>query len=79
MAFDKAETLSGRSAAGLMSSATPEDAFLAWVLWLPAGADIAECARMEIARIDGGDVTDARSMRLRDLLAAAAGSAGLAN
>jgi hypothetical protein len=55
---------------------SPEEAFMAWLLWLPAGADIAACARVEVARIDGADVEDARRSRLRALFVEAAGRAG---
>lgn len=30
----------------------PEQVFLDWLLWLPAGADIEAAARREIARLD---------------------------
>jgi hypothetical protein len=45
-----------------------EDLFLAWVLQLPHTADIAEQARIEIARLDAAKRDCEASMRLRDML-----------
>lgn len=55
------------------SVASPEDTFLAWILWLPEGADIAASARVEIARIDGAGNASASTLRLRALFEQAAG------
>lgn len=48
----------------------PEDVFLVWLLGLPEGADPAEAARIEIARIDAAGLADDRLHRLRALFGA---------
>ncbi|MDP3896068.1 MAG: hypothetical protein Q8Q62_05285 [Mesorhizobium sp.] len=50
----------------------PEEVFLAWLLWLPEGADMATAARREIARIDRVDNPADPLVRLRTLLAGVA-------
>jgi len=46
----------------------PEDVFLAWLLALPADADVASAARREIASLDRRAVLPAAAARLRALL-----------
>ena len=46
----------------------PEDVFLAWLLTLPSGADVAQAARREIARLDRAAPLDAGPERLRQLM-----------
>lgn len=52
----------------LKSRATSEDMFLAWFFNLPADANVADAARIEIARIDGAASPCAQVARLRSLL-----------
>jgi ferredoxin-NADP reductase len=47
---------------------TSEEMFLAWFLNLPDDANVAETARIEIARIDGAAAPCAQVVRLRSLL-----------
>lgn len=51
----------------------PEDVFMAWLVRLPPGADVARAALAEIARIDGAALSHAGVSQLRDLFAQAAG------
>lgn len=46
----------------------PEDVFLAWLLALPDGADAAEAARREIARLDRAAPLAPGLERLRQLM-----------
>ncbi len=46
---------------------SPEDVFFAWMLNLPAGADLPRAARAEIARIDGAGRDCSRLLHLRGL------------
>ncbi len=55
----------GRDKAGRMPS--PEDVFLSWMFSLPAGADLPQAARIEIARIDGAGHACAALSHLRGL------------
>jgi len=50
-----------------------EDMFLAWVLSLPHTANIAEEARIEIARLDRINSDCRATMRLREMLVQASG------
>jgi hypothetical protein len=45
-----------------------EDMFLAWFFGLPDGADVAEAARIEIARIDKSALPCEQVSRLRTML-----------
>lgn len=54
----------------------PEDVFIVWLLGLPEGADPAEAARTEIARIDAKGLADGRLHRLRALFDALARTGG---
>lgn len=47
---------------------TSEDMFLAWFFNLPENANVADAARIEIARIDGAASPCAQVARLRSLL-----------
>ena len=51
-----------------------EDMFLAWCLGLPLSTDVAEAARIEIARLDEVGADSAATMRLRNLLVQASKS-----
>lgn len=48
--------------------ATPEDIFLAWFLRLPHKTDVAEAARMELARLDRLELMSETTHRLRIML-----------
>lgn len=56
----------------------PEDVFLVWLLGLPEGADPAEAARVEIARIDAAGLAQEKLRRLRALFSALALAGGAA-
>jgi hypothetical protein len=56
----------GRTRAG------PREVFLAWLLWLPQGADVAEAARREVARLDRAEPLPPEVAALRLLLVEAA-------
>lgn len=60
------------------AAATAEDVFLAWLLWLPEGADPRKAALTEIARIDrrGGVRGAADGLRSLFVQLVAAGGAG---
>jgi len=49
---------------------SPEEAFLAWLLWLPPGRDPHRAAHAELARLDGRAHLAPPARRLRDLFAA---------
>ena len=51
---------------------SPEDVFLLWLLQLPEGVDVAEAARIEIARLDRAAPLSPGPARLRELMAEAA-------
>lgn len=53
----------------------PEDIFLAWLLQVPEGVDLAAAAQREVERIDQSRVRGMAVARLRDLFVAAARSA----
>lgn len=54
---------------------SPEDVFLAWLLALPLGADIAAAARIEIERLTRAEPLPPGPARLRDLFEQAAAAA----
>lgn len=60
------------AAAWPSAQASPEDVFLIWLLRLPDGADVAEAARAEIARLDRAAPLAPGPLRLRGLLEQAA-------
>ncbi|MEO3387433.1 hypothetical protein [Mesorhizobium sp. CAU 1741] len=71
------QTASTGQSAGLrerrsIAALKPEDVFMAWLISLPRGTDVACAAKAEIARIDRAASTHAGLSRLRDLLAQAA-------
>ena len=49
---------------------SPEDVFIAWLLWLPDGVDLPEAALQEVARLDRRPALSPGAERLRDLLLA---------
>ena len=49
---------------------SPEDVFIAWLLWLPDGVDLPEAALQEVARLDRRPALPPGAERLRDLLLA---------
>lgn len=51
---------------------SPEDVFIAWLLWLPDGVDLPEAALQEVARLDRRPALPPGAERLRDLLLAVA-------
>lgn len=53
----------------------PEDVFLAWLLALPEGMDLAQAARREIARLDAAAPLGPGPARLRGLFIEAATAA----
>lgn len=56
---------------------SPEDIFIAWLLWLPDDVDLPEAALQEIAKLDHRAALPPGAKRLRDLLLAVARGAGL--
>ena len=59
---------SAASEHGRSTAATPEDLFLAWFLRLPHTADIAEAARIEIARLNTLETISDTTHRLKIML-----------
>lgn len=73
MAFATGTTIAaedaGRPGSRWPSARTsPEDVFLIWLLGLPEGADPAEAALAEIARLDAAAPLAAGPRRLRELM-----------
>ena len=56
---------------------SPEDIFIAWLLWLPDDVDLPEAALQEVARLDRRAALPPDAKRLRDLLLAVARGEGL--
>ena len=56
---------------------SPEDIFIAWLLWLPDDVDLPEAALQEVARLDRRAASPPGAKRLRDLLLAVSRGAGL--
>ena len=56
---------------------SPEDVFIAWLLWLPDDVDLPEAALQEVARLDRRAALPPGAKRLRDLLLAVARGEGL--
>jgi len=55
------------------SGVSAEDVFLAWLLWLPEGVDVAVAASVEIERLDRAAPLSPRAARLRELMLQVAG------
>lgn len=51
-----------------LADTRPEDVFLAWLAWLPAGADIRTAAKAEIDRLDRVGCLSMDLARLKELL-----------
>lgn len=62
----------GRLAHGRCTLPEPRAVFLAWLLWLPLDADVAEAARREVARLDRVKALPPEAAELRLLLVEAA-------
>ncbi|GGA80127.1 hypothetical protein GCM10011491_04280 [Brucella endophytica] len=62
-----AQTIARRRAA---SQCTPEEIFIAWLLWLPKEADMAEAAAEEIRKLDRYQGALAGPRRLREMFVA---------
>ncbi len=60
----------GAASSHRRSLPSPEDVFIAWLLWLPDGADLPEAALQEVARLDRRPALSPGAKRLRDLLLA---------
>ena len=67
----------GAASSQRRSPPSPEDVFIAWLLWLPDGVDLPEAALQEIAKLDHRAALPPGAKRLRDLLLAVARGAGL--
>ena len=57
-----------------LAQASPEEVFLAWLIALPEGEDVAVAARKQIRRLDEATTVSPPLRRLRALLAEAAGT-----
>ncbi|WP_421925694.1 hypothetical protein [Neoaquamicrobium sediminum] len=57
-----------------LPQASPEEVFLAWLIALPEGEDVAVAARKQIRRLDEATTVSPPLRRLRALLAEAAGT-----
>lgn len=55
-----------------LAQASPEDIFLAWVIGLPDGTDVAAAARDRIIRLDEAGCASEPARKLRGLLEQAA-------
>ena len=64
---------SSRSALVSPRQPEPEEVFLAWLMWLPAGADRRQAAAREIERIDERAIRGEGPMKLRALFVDLAG------
>ena len=62
----------GAASSQRCSLPSPEDVFIAWLLWLPDGVDLPEAALQEVARLDRRSALPPGAKRLRDLLLAVA-------
>ena len=67
----------GAASSERCSLPSPEDVFIAWLLWLPDGVDLQEAALREVARLDRRPALPPGAERLRDLLLAVARGEGL--
>ena len=66
----------GAASSQRRSLPSPEDVFIAWLLWLPDGVDLPEAALQEVARLDRRPALPPGAERLRDLLLAVARGQG---
>ena len=66
----------GAASSQRRSLPSPEDVFIAWLLWLPDGVDLPEAALQEVARLDLRPALPPGAERLRDLLLAVARGQG---
>jgi hypothetical protein len=57
-----------------LAQASPEQVFLAWLIALPEGEDVAVAARKQIRRLDEATAVSPPLRRLRALLEEAAGT-----
>lgn len=57
-----------------LAQASPEEVFLAWLVALPEGVDVAAAARKQITRLDEAAAVSPPLRRLRALLEEAAGT-----
>ena len=57
-----------------LAQASPEEVFLAWLIALPEGEDVAVAARKQIRRLDEATTVSPPLRRLRALLVEAAGT-----
>lgn len=71
-ALDRCEALS--PVRSPLAQASPEDIFLAWLVGLPDGTDIAAAARDRIIRLDEAGFSSEPARKLRGLLEQAADS-----